>query len=215
MKFSANNFLKTAREIVTGGDAYPVNGDRAADGGYWNDNWDYLNNIILSTGATLTTDANNVPIVSIAAATTAVGALSFVIPRDYDETTDALRATFIMNAAGATDTPFVGLIPSITRASTGSTTAGTIVFLNRATTTQTGLDTFATVSTSTVNTTAQLFEATLAGNGLHRNDILSFEISTGAHGTNAVQIYGIGFTYQTDLVSYSTGNDQFGRNLRA
>lgn len=132
----------------------------------------------------LTASETNLRVLSLAASTTAVGTLNFVIPRDYDEATDAFWLKVIAASAGATDTPV--LTATIYRKRPGSNIATVGVF---------------TVTALAAAAAAKNFA--VIGKGLLRDDVLTIVITSAAHTTDAVLVYGIEPSYRSTLVSYN------------
>lgn len=139
----------------------------------------------------LTAAETNLRVLSLAASTTAVGTLNFVVPRDFDEQTDAFFLKLIAASAGATDTPV--LTATIYRKRPGSNIATVGVF-----------------TVAALSAVAQSLTFNVIGKGLQRDDVLTIVITSAAHTTDAVLVYGIEPSYRSTLVSYheyaSAGN---------
>jgi len=206
MKLSTNNFLTSIKNIIMGG-GRNTDGTPKGDAGFLVSR--AMNLTSLTTAAGLTLTASTVPAilltetngmtVAIAASETAGGSFTFQIPRDYDEATDELKIRLVAGMDGATDSP----------------TMDATVYRKKA----------GVALSADLNPTASsaLGEATawktidVTGEGLVRDDILTINLVSGAHTTNAVSIHAVELVYRSTLVSYDLtdgANNNTGTNLR-
>jgi len=195
MKFSPNNFLQNIKNIVPGGLRQNPTAPLPNDGGF---NLDYslgLNGGVFAAGATFTT-VNNVPIISSAASNTTIATYGFLVPRDYDENSDQIRVRLLARMGGATNTPTLTVASSTTILGSTVGIAGT------------------SVTSSAITATEAVYEFDLSGQGLTRDEILSFVITAGAHTTDAVQIFAVEVVYASCIVSWRDGLDALGNPLR-
>lgn len=132
----------------------------------------------------LTAAETNLRVLSLAASTTAIGTLNFVVPRDYDENTDIFGLKVIAASAGATDTPVLTATVYRKRLGANIATVGTF----------TGSQAL-TALAANVNFYA-------ISKGLQRDDVLTIVLTAAAHTTDAVLVYGIEPSYRSTLVSY-------------
>jgi hypothetical protein len=218
-----HNFLSQIKQLITGGAGSTQLYNLPADtSGFFLDMQQSPYSISLGASTvTYTTDADGFPILqatglnnpglSTSTASGVVGSNSFIIPRDYDAGEDYLRLRVFANMAASTNTPvmtasttiyFPGEVISTYAASTGSTASASAVL------------------GSTLSPQVQAVEFNLSGKGLVRDSIVNVILSTGAHSTDNVQIYGTEWVYASCLVAYSsplansTTNDNFGNPLR-
>jgi hypothetical protein len=195
MKFSPNNFLTELKNIVPGGLRQNPTAPLPGDGGF---NQDYnlgLNGGVFSGSAALST-VNNVPIITSAASQTTVATYGFLVPRDYDENSDQIRVRILARMGGATNTP------TLTVASSTTLLGGTVGVAGTS------------VTSAALSNVEAAYEFDLSGQGLTRDEILSFVITAGAHTTDALQIFAIEIVYASCIVSWKDGLDALGNPLR-
>lgn len=164
MKLSLNNFLYGLKQIVTG--------DGDVDGGILVD----AQNVLQSPES--------------ASGNTALPAASFVVPRDYDESTDHLKLNLAGRMDGATDTPAFQVAVTRTRVGASDSTiqSNTTVFSLDDSYDEAVLD--------------------LSGNGLQRGDHLDIAVTLGAHTTDGAERLAVRPEYRSCVVSY----DEFDSN---
>lgn len=123
--------------------------------------------------------------VQVAAGTTAAGSFNFIVPKDYDKTADELRINVLCNSAGDTNVPTLTATAYRKRAGAALTAALTV-----------------TASAAIPNNTTKAAERTviLTGNLLQAGDAVTINLVTGAHATDAVNIYGVEVQYKSSLV---------------
>jgi len=114
--------------------------------------------------------------------------LTFVVPDDYDETSDKLKLKLKALSAGSTDTPKLDAEAYIDD------------------TPATDID--PTISAA-LSSSAAWVEIDFSGNSLAAGDILTIGIFPEAHGTDAVEVYGAKWEYASDLVFYDDTNRSF------
>lgn len=191
MRFSCDNFLYALKQIVTGGGKLSNSTLQAPDGGFNKDEQLDVTDAVLGTGTTAGLVSNMVALTNAASSTT-VGTWQYQIPRDYDQTTDKLIVRVIADSAGTTDTPKLTVTPHTL------SLGGTSVAI-------TGIQT-----SSGVSNKPAVFEFDFSGNGLSRDELIAFTLTTAAHTTDAVQVYGFQVVYASCLVAYTDatlGND--------
>lgn len=147
------------------------------------------------TSAGLTLTAATVPAVAnletngvgvqVIAGQTASGNFVFSVPKDYDPSRDEFSIRILAETSGTTDTPTFTATAYRKRPGTALSSALTVV-----------------ASGTIPKSTAHAAELTvdLSGNGLLPNDIVSIGLTTSAHATDAVNIYGCGIVYRSNLV---------------
>lgn len=182
MKASENNFLTFLQGVVTG------------DEGFFVDRNDLIGSSVLATSVTYIADGNGYPVLNAAAGITAVAAVGFVVPRDYDEHSDKLVVRFAAKMAGATDTPTLTLVAK-------KMTVGSAPATLTADEADASLGT-SDATTAALGTTAQTFEVVFTGQGLTRGQIVLLTLTSAAHATDALQLQQIGVSYRSTLVSY-------------
>jgi len=107
------------------------------------------------------------------------------VPRDYDQTNDRLRLRFLANSAGNTNTP---------------TLDATIYRKRAGVAISSDLDPTISPAVNDLTTLAGWVEINADGKGCQPGDILTIEITASAHGTDALNIYGVEAVYDSDLV---------------
>jgi hypothetical protein len=185
MLFSPDNFLTHVRNLIMGG-GRNSSGVPALDAGFVKD-IEFLANSVLATSVTRIADSEGFPILSAAASITAVAAVGFQVPRDYDEATDIIKFKFTAKMAGATD------VPTLTAAAKRSVLA----------TAATTLTAVSGTPTAALSTTAQQFEIEYRGQGLTRGQRVEFTLTSGAHATDALLLQTLNASYHSTLVSYN------------
>jgi hypothetical protein len=201
VKFTPNNFLTLIKELIMGGGLMKDGVTPKNDAGFWVDRNDMLDTSVLATGVTYISDGNSFPVLNVAATNTGMFNILFWVPRDYDEATDELHLKFVAKMAGSTDTPTV-------------TTTGKKAVIGSA---PAALTLASGGTTAALSTTATKFTVVVRGQGLKRDTLVEFTATSGAHGTDALQIQAIGVSYRSTLVSYNltdTGNNKTGNNIR-
>lgn len=138
---------------------------------------------------------SGVPAIVLAAGATAIATVSFPIPRDYDEASDHLAIRLIADLA-AGDTLTTGYITgtaTVLPIATGTASAKSAVK---------GTAPFST-ATLILSTTEQVFEITLSGYGLKRDDVISVALAVVGTTTAGTQVYAIEKHYDSTIVSYN------------
>lgn len=187
MKLSSANFLTHIKALVTGG-GRDSKGNTKLDSGFLVDSKNLIGDSVLATSVTRIAASDGFPILSAAATITALAAIGFTVPRDYDEASDILIVSFVANAGGATDTPTITLDPD--KKTVGSASVQMTAF------------TGSSLTTAAVSATATRYTIVLTGNTLLRNQLVKFTLTTGAHTTDTVQLLDFRVTYASTLVSY-------------
>ena len=148
-----------------------------------------------TSGAPLT-NATTPPIAAVetnflaivqAASTTFVCELVWQVPRDYDQVKDELKLRFLTCSAGTTDAP----------------TLDAAVYSKRAATALTAdLDPVISAAVPKGTALTDWREINIDSQGLQPGDVLSIEVSSSAHTTDAVNIYDMEMEYRSTLVYY-------------
>lgn len=192
MLLDASNFLVLIKNLVTGGGRDSA-GNAKLDAGYLVSRplnapgdlktIDGLTLTAATVPAVLRTETNGLT-VAIAASQTAGGSFMFQVPRDYDETTDEFKIRVLAGLDGTTDVP----------------TLDATIYRKRAGTALSA-DLNPTASTAMSDSSAwKTINGT--GLGLRRDDVLSINLVSGSHTTNAVSIHAVEVVYRSTLVSY-------------
>lgn len=181
------NFLKQVRELKGNGDGYivrlPVNiiGDMRTTGAL---------TLTAATAPTVAAIETNAVGIVVAASTTAAGTMVWCVPPDYDQVSDYFKIKVLANSAGATNAP----------------TLTATVYRKRALTALSAdlAPTASAAIASSASPAAIATEVTItcSSKGLRPGDILTINLVTGAHTTDAVNIYGVWLEYKTLLVAY-------------
>lgn len=197
MLFNPSNFLRLVKSLVVGGGFLKDGINTSDDAGFLKDFVIPVGAGALAAGATVGTDANAQPRISVAATNTGIVTYGFVVPREYDESTDEFTVRFWALSGGATDTPTITVTPRV----------GNVVAAPTAIT---------AVTTAAVGATATLYEVTFRRAGLVRNSLLTLTFTSAAHGTDALLFYGVHITIRSTLVSYNAtaGTGTRGVSLR-
>lgn len=207
MKFSANNFLTVAKSIVAGGGRNP-SGSIRNDAGFLVDIPIPLGSLDLRTvinydgseagaavatlsGAWLTSDETNGRVVKVEESIDTIGNITFPVPRDYDEETDALFVRVLASQILVSTDNDVQLDSTVYIKTAGSAL---------------GADLNPTAPGTVLSATEKWLEFDLSQNGLNRNDVVNFVLITnGANDTNGeeVLIHAVEVGYRSCLVSYN------------
>lgn len=118
---------------------------------------------------------------------TALGDLTFIIPRDYDETKDKLHVRFFAESGGDTDTPTID---------------ATLFRKRAATALSSDLDPTISAAVPTNTVGAGYVEVVSQGDAHQAGDAVTFVFTTSAHTTDALNVYGFEVVYNSDLVYY-------------
>jgi hypothetical protein len=149
-----------------------------------NDLANALSSINAATG--LVASETNLRVFKAVAGTTAVGTVEIVIPRDYDEATDTLNLKILAAMSGATDTPKLTVAAFRKRAGANIATV------------HAGLQT-----TTALSSADKAISFNLSRKGLLRDDVITLIITSEAHATDAILVYGVQPSYRSCLVSYA------------
>ena len=162
-----------------------------------------INSLRLTTGAILAADSGN-PMrasletsfegVQLASSQTSLGTLTSVVPEDYDESRDKLRIRFLANSAGDTNTP----------------TIDAAIYRKRAATALSA-DLNPTISGAVNNNTAKAgwVEINADGLGLQAGDAITVVLTSSAHTTDALNVYGLEVVYAACLVYFDPTDRSF------
>ena len=120
-------------------------------------------------------------------AQTDLGRLVFQVPRDYDQSLDYLRLRFLAESAGNTDTPTIDA--AIYRKREGVALSA-------------DLDPTISLATNTLLALADWVEVNCDGLDLRPGDALNIELTTSAHTTDSLHVYGLEAVYKSDLVYF-------------
>jgi len=180
MKLSLNNFLYGIKQIVTG--------NTTTDGGFLRDTHNLIGESVLATSVTYIADGSGYPVLNAAASITAVAAIPFILPRDYDEAVDVFTVEVVAYMAGATDTPTLTLDPD--KQVIGSASSQMAVSSG-------------SLTTAALSTTATKYTFSLSANGLLRDTLVKLTLTSGAHTTDALRVLSVRITYRSTLVSYN------------
>ena len=125
--------------------------------------------------------------VVVSASQTDLGYLTFMIPRDYDESVDKLHFRFFCNSAGDSNTPTID--GAIYRKRAGAALSA---------------DLDPTISAAMNNSTAKagFVEVVSQGDGHKAGDAICANFTTSAHTTDAAHIYGLEVVYASNLAYY-------------
>jgi len=116
----------------------------------------------------------------VSSSQTALGDLTFVVPRNYDKAKDRLRVRFLCNAGGDTDT--ITIDATLFRKRAGAALSS---------------DLGPTISGSVNSNTAKAgwVEVKADGLSLEPGDAVTFVFTTSAHTTDALNVYGVEVVY--------------------
>lgn len=188
------NFLTRVKDLVMGGGRDSAGNAKLDSGFLVTDALKLPGDLTTIDGLTLTaatvpavlrTETNGMTVAG-AASSTALGSFTYQVPRDYDEATDEFKIRVLAGMDGATDTP----------------TLDATVYRKRA-----GVALSADLNPSA---SAALAAATAwktidgSGKALKRDDVLTVNLLSGAHTTNALSVHAIEIVYRSTLVSYES-----------
>jgi hypothetical protein len=123
---------------------------------------------------------------------TALGTLTFKIPRDYDKSNDELLIRFLANSAGDTNTPTIDATMYRKRAGAALSS-----------------DLDPTISDAVNSNTdiADWVEIDASDLGMEAGDAVTLIFASSAHTTDALNVYEIEVIYRSDLV-YNEGDER-------
>lgn len=183
MGLNAATFLKRLEGIVTG------NGFKKSI--------DVTDMLKTSAGLILTASTHpgkaaletNLYGIQAVAGQTALGSLLLQVPRDYDKSIDKMYFRFLANSVGDTDTPTIDA-----------------AIYQKKSMTALSADLNPTISTAVNNNTTKAgwVEIKVEGKGLEPGASLFVVFTSGAHGTDVLNIYAVEMVYYSDLVYYES-----------
>lgn len=129
-------------------------------------------------------ETNGIAVVG-AASSTALGSFVFEVPKDYDFVSDELKINVLVRSAGTTDVPTITATVYRKRAGAALSAALTVV-----------------ASTAVPSSTVDAAERTIkvSGNGLKGGDVLTINLVSGAHTTDAIDVYNVEVQYKSGIV---------------
>lgn len=204
MLLDVTNFLSHIKALVTGGGRDSAGNAKMDSGFLVSKALNLASDLRTAAGLTLTaatvpavllTETNGMT-VAIAASQTAGGSFTFQVPHDYDEATDELKIRVMAGMDGATDVPT--LDATIYRKKAGVALSADL-----------NPDASSALAAATAWKTIDA-----SGLGLVRDDVLTINLVSGAHTTNAVSIHAVELQYRSTLVSYHEEDTADGRFLR-
>lgn len=127
----------------------------------------------------------NALVVQAVASSNVLGSFVFAVPKDYDKTKDELTIRVVAQSGGTTDTPTLNCTAYNKRAATALSAALTSV-----------------ASGAVPNSTAKAAEVSisLSGNRLLPDDVLTINLTSGAHTTDAINVYSLDIVYRSNVV---------------
>lgn len=193
--FTRENFLLFLGEIIT---TQTSGGSRGGVGYLKTKDINLLADLRTSGGLTLTAGTNplvasletNALGVQWAAGDSTKGSFQFAVPIDYDQGSDTLILSMIVNSAGNTNAP---------------TITANIYNKRSAAALSADLAPAASVAipkSATAATAASEVTITLQGAGLKAGDVLTILLAPGTHATDAVNLYGMSVRFYSSLVGY-------------
>lgn len=120
----------------------------------------------------------NALVVSSVASQTALGTFVFTVPGDYDATADELKINLLIESAGTTDHPTI--TPTVYRKRIGVALTANL----------------APAASGAVTDLAGELTVNLSGNHLQAGDVLTINLVTGAHTTDAIHLHSVSMTYK-------------------
>lgn len=157
-----------------------------------------INKIVAQINGT-TVETHGLALQFVAAASSTFS-YNFVVPRDYDESTDSFLMRLQAAMGGTTDTPTITATVYIKRAGKALATGAVTKVLTMAS-----------------GTTSAMYEFDLSLNGLKRDDALTITFAVGSHTTDVLDVYSTAVILRSCLVSYNEtdgANAETGNNLR-
>lgn len=129
-----------------------------------------------------------------AASTTAAGSFSFQVPEDYDEQSDYFKLVVLAASQGATNSPTLTATAYRKRAGAALTAALTVVV------------SAAVAGSASPTTVAAEYTVGLSANTLLAGDVITINLVTAAHTTDAVHVYGVRVEYKSTIAMNSIAN---------
>jgi hypothetical protein len=131
--------------------------------------------------------------INAVASSNVLGTFVFEVPKDYDTVSDELKINLLAVSGGTTDVPTLNATAYRKRGGAALTAALTSV-----------------ASVAIPTTTVKAAERTidLSKNGLQPGDILTINLTSGAHTTDTVILHGIEMQYKGSIV-FSVFNNRF------
>lgn len=130
--------------------------------------------------------------VQLASSQTALGTLTFKIPRDYDKDNDYLKIRFLANSAGDTNEPTIDA--SMYRKRAGAALSD-------------DLDPTISDAVNTNTAIADWVEIDASDLGMEAGDAVTFIFASSAHTTDALNLYALEVIYRSDLV-FNEGDER-------
>lgn len=167
---------------------------------------------LASDGSALTTTLTTNPGFALAetnalvmqwAATKVVAAgINFYLPRDYDQTADELRVRVFAQMGGATDTPTLAISAFRKRLAT-ALTADQGPFTGKAESPGISPLTAAQAPTLNLSNSLKVAEFDISKKSCQPGDLFTLTLTPAAHGTDALNVYGIAVMFRTTLALYT------------
>lgn len=182
MGLNPGTFLKRAESIITG---FGYKKEIPGLG---------INQLRLATGGILVVDSGNPGRVSLEtsfegvqlpSSQTALGSLTFKIPRDYDQTQDELAIRLLANSAGDSDTPTID--GAVYRKRAGAALSS-------------DLDPTISAAVNSNTNIADWVEVNCDSLSLQPGDAVTVQLTSSAHTSDALNVYAIEVIYRSDLV---------------
>lgn len=140
-----------------------------------------------ATAPSVAAAETNALTVQAAASSNVLGSFVFKVPKDYDRVADELTIRVFCNSGGTTDAPTLSCTAYNKRPGTALSATLTAV-----------------ASAAIPKTTATTSEAEvtigLSKNLVRHDDIITINLTSGAHTTDAILIYGVSVVYRGNIV---------------
>lgn len=125
----------------------------------------------------------NALVVQAVASSNVLGSFVWAVPKDYDNVKDELSIRIVAQMGGATDTPTLNATAYRKRAGAALTAALT------------------SVVSGALSNAAKEVTIGLSGNGLKPDDVLTINLTSGAHTTDAINEYSVDLVFRSSIVT--------------
>lgn len=146
-----------------------------------------------TTNPRVAASETNALVVSAVASSNVLGSFVYEVPKDYDTVADELKINVVVASGGATDAPTLNASVYRKRAGLALTAA---------------LTTVASAAVPSSAAFAAERTITVSGNGLKPGDVLTIDLTTGAHTTDAINLSNVEVQYKGSIV-FSVFNNRF------
>ena len=190
------NFLKMLQGVITGDGVLVEKSMSLRDFNLFSDGSTLTTTT--STNAGFTKGETNATILTWAATKVVAVGIEVHLPFDYDESKDEFEFHMQAGMGGSTDTP--GFTANVYSKRNGVALTADLIAGAAALSRVGAVESTAALAVATTGSKSVFFK--VSGKKLKGGDTLTFKITPGAHGTDAINVYAAWIKYRSDIVSF-------------